>query len=1043
MTGVTKITLIADLTKILQVTAVSNSDEVYIITGTNHYLTQGEVVYVDGNPSREVSGDVYDEYDGAFVVDSVISPLEFTYKLPQNAVSLPATTAGNVSVFVKSPTLKMYYGHQYLFDLSHSTMVGGNLSFSKDNLYKLEYSFNSIERVGTPGLTGEGQPTPTVKLKVDRDIVTNISYYFDPSRTGDDSPVIAGSYLDVVDSPYVGTFQISSIAGATITRGADVFKFPLVNEPEGDADITKASYTTSSKKAVGSIGAIRVVNPGGFYTRLPIVDSIQSTRNIERIQINEPGTEYAVGTYNGVPIAGDGEGGLVQITVADGQDDEGVTIPGQIQSIIVTSTGKGYTTASIDIDSVDGILGSGLTGSGAEVEVVIPQSGSGASIFTKGDQVGKIKKLKNNNFGYDYPHDYTLRPEITFPINAQLTSTSILSSITVTDPGSGYSQAPAVVITGGGGTGAVAESTIKNGRLDQIIIKDPGAGYSSTPTVALRSSFNYVVNLDLGLLQFAFPHGIANGSEVTLTVTDTGDGADFPLSAGATGRLNGTTTYYAIAGTANSLEDDQLKLAITAANAELGDALTFSNAGTGRQSILTESFGGSAEANVVTSTFLEGELVYQGDSLDVATATGYVSTNQGWQVGPRILKIVDYTGDFVEGQKITGVISKSSGTISDLKIAKGVLEIGSITKTTGQFIDDVGKPSEIIQKIQDSYYYQDFSYAVKSAVSIGEWKEILVKNVHPASFKVFGELNLNEYGVVPNKETFFELTKSVELAQEAIVPNIQNFALVEPIYSEFNNTEVLFRQKRLTSSENILTSVVQRLDDISDLFDGERIAFPLTVDGSNVVANANQLMIVLNGVVQTPGTAFEIQNDSIVFEEPPQPPASVKYVNITISQINTIALEFTNISGIFPLSGNVLVGTSSTARFKVTSVVGDTINGYYLEGTFTASELITGNTTGFSANLDTSTPITNLGLFVFGEKVTNFSGDTAIVEQINLERGQETPIADLRYNVGAATTDIEVVSTASGGGPVTAGTFVAGTNYQVVIILIMDYLFWV
>ena len=53
-------------------------------------------------------------------------------------------------------------------------------------------------------------------------------------------------------------------------------------------------------------------------------------------------------------------------------------------------------------------------------------------------------------------------------------------------------------------------------------------------------------------------------------------------------------------------------------------------------------------------------------------------------------------------KEITGVISKSSGIISDLNIAKGVLEIGSITKTTGQFIDDVGKPSEIIQKIQDS-----------------------------------------------------------------------------------------------------------------------------------------------------------------------------------------------------------------------------------------------------------------------------------------------------------------------------------------------------
>ncbi|WP_207776974.1 hypothetical protein, partial [Thermus thermophilus] len=187
-----------------------------------------------------------------------------------------------------------------------------------------------------------------------------------------------------------------------------------------------------------------------------------------------------------------------------------------------------------------------------------------------------------------------------------------------------------------------------------------------------------------------------------------------------------------------------------------------------------------------------------------------------------------------------------------MNIATGVLDVGSITETSGQFIDDVGKPSEIIQKIQDSYYYQDFSYAVKSAVSINDWKDILIKNVHPASFKVFGEHNLNEYGFVPNKETFFQLTKSVELARQATVPNIQSFALVEPVYSAFDNTEVLFRQKRLTSSENSLTSVVQRLDDISNLFDGERISFPLQIDGSNVVANANQLMIILNGVVQTP-----------------------------------------------------------------------------------------------------------------------------------------------------------------------------------------------
>ena len=1034
LTGVTKITLVANLDKILQVASVANSDEVYVITSTSHYLSAGDVLYVDGNPSQTVGSVVYDEYDGAFPVDRVISPLEFTYKLNQAAVTSPATSASSVNIFMKSPTLKMYYGHQYIFDLSHSSLVGGNLSFAKDSLYKLEYSFNSIERVGTPGVTGAGAPTPSVKLKVDPTIVTNISYYFDPSRTGSDSPVVPGSYLDVVDSPYKGNFEISSIAGQTITRGADIIKFPLLNEPEGAADINQASYATSSLRAVGSINAVRIVNPGGFYTRLPIVSSIQSTRQIERVQINDPGTEYAVGQYTSVPIAGDGEGGFVTINVADGQDANGVTIPGQIQLITVTSPGKGYTTASIDIESVSGILGSGLTGSGAEVVVVIPPFGSGASIFTQGSSVGKIKKLKNNNFGYDYPHDYTLRPEITFPINAQLTSTSILDSITVTDPGTGYSQAPAVVITGGGGSGAIAEATTKNGRLDTIIVKDPGAGYSSTPTVSLRSSFNYVVNLDLGLLQFAFPHGITNGAAVTLNVVDTGDGVAYPLSAGAVGRLNGTTTYYAIAGSANSLENDQLKLAITPANAALGDALAYVNAGTGRQQVLTESFGGAAIANVVTSTFLEGELVYQGESLSTSTATGYVSTNAGWQVGPRVLKIVDYTGEFSTGQRITGVISKSSGIMTDIKVAKGVLEIGSVTKTTGQFIDDVGKPSEIIQKIQDSYYYQDFSYAVKSAVSIGEWKEILIKNVHPASFKVFGELDLNDYGFIPNKETFFQLTKSVELARDAIVPNIQNFALVEPVYSEFNNTEVLFRQKRLTSSENILTSVVQRLDDISSQFDGQKISFPLTVDGNNVVANANQLMIVLNGVVQTPGTAFEIQGDSVVFAEPPQPPASVKYVNVSINQIATVALTFNNISGIFPTAGMTVVGTSSQARLTVTTVVGNTINGFITQGTYTIGELVTVGATGFAANVATVTSISNIGLFVFGENITNLTGDTAKVEQINLASGAETPLAQLRYTIGAATTSIEMVAykTDNTGTdyPVTAGVFVAGTNYQ-------------
>ena len=178
----------------------------------------------------------------------------------------------------------------------------------------------------------------------------------------------------------------------------------------------------------------------------------------------------------------------------------------------------------------------------------------------------------------------------------------------------------------------------------------------------------------MNLLQFSFPHGITNGAPVTVQVVDDGSGVDPALPISSFGRLSTTTTYYAISGITNSLEDDQLRLALTQDNANIGDFLSFTNAGDGRQVLLTDSFGGAAEANVIT----------------------------------------DYTGDFTAGERLTGTISKASGTVDNLSIAKGVLEVGAITSTPGRFIDDVGKPSEIIQKIQDSYFYQDFSYSVKA-----------------------------------------------------------------------------------------------------------------------------------------------------------------------------------------------------------------------------------------------------------------------------------------------------------------------------------------
>ncbi|WP_313178975.1 phage tail tube protein [Stenotrophomonas sp.] len=59
-----------------------------------------------------------------------------------------------------------------------------------------------------------------------------------------------------------------------------------------------------------------------------------------------------------------------------------------------------------------------------------------------------------------------------------------LSNIEVTNGGTGYTSAPTVSITGGGGTGATATAIVDSGSVIGVNITNPGTGYTSPPTVA-------------------------------------------------------------------------------------------------------------------------------------------------------------------------------------------------------------------------------------------------------------------------------------------------------------------------------------------------------------------------------------------------------------------------------------------------------------------------------------------------------------------------------------------------------------------------------
>ena len=73
---------------------------------------------------------------------------------------------------------------------------------------------------------------------------------------------------------------------------------------------------------------------------------------------------------------------------------------------------------------------------------------------------------------------------------AVATTINKVGYITIDNPGSGYTSAPTVAISGGGGSGALASSYI-DGSITTVTKVKPGSGYVTTPTVVFASGKNF------------------------------------------------------------------------------------------------------------------------------------------------------------------------------------------------------------------------------------------------------------------------------------------------------------------------------------------------------------------------------------------------------------------------------------------------------------------------------------------------------------------------------------------------------------------------
>lgn len=65
-------------------------------------------------------------------------------------------------------------------------------------------------------------------------------------------------------------------------------------------------------------------------------------------------------------------------------------------------------------------------------------------------------------------------------------TTGGLVKFAVTSGGTNYTSPPAVVLTGGGGTGASAQAHLDNGRVESVVVTSAGYGYIGNPTVSFQ-----------------------------------------------------------------------------------------------------------------------------------------------------------------------------------------------------------------------------------------------------------------------------------------------------------------------------------------------------------------------------------------------------------------------------------------------------------------------------------------------------------------------------------------------------------------------------
>lgn len=256
------------------------------------------------------------------------------------------------------------------------------------------------------------------------------------------------------------------------------------------------------------------------------------------------------------------------------------------------------------------------------------------------------------------------------------------ASITVDNGGSGYDLPPFVVITGGGGSGATAVANLTGDVVTSITVTSPGWGYTSAPTITLipqsaGSGATATANANNFTVSGVRLTAAGSGYTSAPTVSFSGGGGSgaaasvnfasvtlaSDTSIGGTGNI---TIGSPIGGSAGLTKVGANTLILTGANSYTGNTVVDAGA------LLVNSPGSLAAASAVT---VNSGATLGGDG----TIGGSVTLNAGATLSPGAsVGTLSIGGDLILAGDVSVEINKSLSPTSDK-----VNVTGAITHTGG------------------------------------------------------------------------------------------------------------------------------------------------------------------------------------------------------------------------------------------------------------------------------------------------------------------------------------------------------------------------